>query len=133
MMKLVKMTRNPLIQVRASDPPTWHAKDVVGMTIYGAIQPLVVRQGRSTCTKSMNNGGRKGFTQVRAAEKRKTLLLLLVYWLCESTSTRSASPGKVRRELLREACWCSKRGPNPSNYCLGRPFIAQGVTTVAKQ
>ena len=52
---------------------------VVGTTIYGAIQPLVVRQQGSTCTKSMVNGKRKGFTQVRAAEKHKTLLLLLVY------------------------------------------------------
>ena len=95
-MKLMKMTHNPLIQVHASEPPTWRAKDVMGTTIYGAIQPLLVQQGGSTCTKSMNNGKREGFTQVWAAEKRKTLLLLLVHWLYESTSTRSAPLARCR-------------------------------------
>ena len=39
-MKLTKLMRNLLIQVRVGDPPTWHAKDVMRTTIYGAIQPL---------------------------------------------------------------------------------------------
>ena len=48
---------------------------------YGTRGPFVVRQGGSRCTKSGEHGtaqrSRLGhFTQVRAAAKRKTLLLL---------------------------------------------------------
>ena len=42
------------------------------------------------------------FTQVRATEKRKTLLLLLVDWMKESQQHTTLKPDKLAsRELLR--------------------------------
>ena len=63
------------------------------------------------------------FTQVRAAVKNKTLLLLLVDWMREHDEHAALKPDKVvsRRAATRvQVC----DGPNPLLGCLGPPFIA---------
>ena len=72
---------------------------------------LVVRQGGSHCTKSgehemARRSGQGHFTQVRAAAKRKTLLLLLVDLIGKTQVVpRALSPARItfgEKELLGE-------------------------------
>ena len=56
---VMKMTRCARFQVRASEPPTWRAKDVAGYPRppMGPGGPLLVRRGTSRCTKSRSAHG----------------------------------------------------------------------------
>ena len=86
MQMAMKMTRCLHLQVHASDPPIWHAKYVAGNHghLWDQDGPLLVRQGGAVLHKEQSdarqhNRDRTGsFTQVWAAVRRKTLLLLLV-------------------------------------------------------
>ena len=72
----------------------------------GSAAPLLVRQGDAIDAKSNYNEERTTFTQVRAARRRKTLLLPLGVLVVLSTSTQSALPQQeAGREQLHE-CLC---------------------------
>jgi hypothetical protein len=84
-------------------------------------------------------------TQVQAAVKHKTLLLLWWIEVEEGDGCGVQVPGKVASGVQPHTnnVWCvcgrvelvrgSNQESNPLLGCLGPPFIAQGVTTVAKQ
>ena len=83
-------------------PPTWHAKDVMGKHVHLCGHRLfVVRQGEEHIAQraegveqqDIDHTGR--FTQVRAAARHKTLLLL--WWIDGGKWWKSASllPDKV--------------------------------------
>ena len=82
LVKPMKLTRDLLIQVRARDPPTWHAKDV-GNDTYGVTRiPLRFGGEEGLHREQIERSTQRDFTQVRAAKMRKTLLLLWLYWMC---------------------------------------------------
>ena len=59
---VTKMTRCARFQVRASEPPTWRAKDVMGYPRppMGPEGPLLVRQGDIVLDKEQTNARQHG-------------------------------------------------------------------------
>ena len=103
--------------------------------------PLLVRQGDVALHKEQTSMGQHGrdhagnFTQVRAAARRKTLLLL--WWIDggkvvgeRSTLARQGLPQGSSDYTHIEVC--VSQPSIPFYGCHGPPFIDQGVTTVAK-
>ena len=77
----------------------------------------------------------KKFTQVRAAARRKTLILL--WWIDggmevvkHSTLSEQGLP-QGSSDYARMGVWVRQLS-HPSYGCHGPPFIDQGVTTMAK-
>ena len=84
---VMEMTCCTRLQVRASETPTWRAKDVAGcpQPPMGPGGPLLVWRGDNTLHKEKTGVRPRGrdhtgnFSQVRAAVRHKTLLLL--WWI----------------------------------------------------
>ena len=122
----MKLVRRSHFQVRASDPPTWRTKDIAGNHnhLWDRRAPSWFGRGVAlhkvqTSVGQHDRDHRGNFTQVRAAVRRKTLLML--WWI------DGGKNGGEHNTLGRVA------STNPFYGCLGPPFIDKGVTTVANK